>query len=113
MALGGGEGLATAGTARDTRFAAVHAAAAALVLASRGAQSLRSPSAFPELDCIRDRLPPHVIELIERRAAAAGNGADRVLIDFGIMDEDSYMRSLARWLGLPFETFDDRTRASC
>src|SRR6476660_6011043 len=73
----------------------------------------RQRSAFPELDCVRNRLPLRVLAAIERRAIEVGVGADRVLIAAGICDEDSYMMALAAWLGLDFETFDEDSRATC
>ena len=42
--------------------------------------------AFPELDCVRDRLPLKVVAAVERRAIATGVGADRVLIAAGIIE---------------------------
>src|ERR1043166_5409989 len=73
----------------------------------------RQRSAFPELDCIRNRLPLATLAAVERRAIETGVGADRVLIAAGICDQDSYMMALAAWLGLEFETFDGVNRASC
>jgi len=58
------------------------------------------PSAFPELDCVRDRLPSHVIAAVEHRAVEIGIGAERVLIASGFMNEDHYVYALARSLGL-------------
>src|SRR6478672_9113013 len=68
---------------------------------------------FPELDCVRNRLPPRIIAAAERRAADVGVSADRVLIASGIIDEDSYMMALARWLRIDFETFADRELTDC
>src|SRR5205085_10333963 len=62
----------------------------------------RRRSAFPELDCMRNRLPPAVLDAVEQRAVEAGVSADRVLIAWGVISEDSYMMALARWLGLDF-----------
>jgi cellulose synthase/poly-beta-1,6-N-acetylglucosamine synthase-like glycosyltransferase len=73
----------------------------------------RSRSAFPELDCIRDRLSIGVIAAAERRALSIGTGADRVLIAHGVIDEDSYAMALARWLGWSYETFERSDRACC
>src|SRR3977135_4327350 len=73
----------------------------------------RSRSAFPEIDCVRDRLPLNVVAAVERRAIATGVGADRVLIAAGIIDEDRYVHALSRWLGLGYETFAERRRESC
>ena len=72
-----------------------------------------SRSAFPEIDCVRDRLPLKVIAAAERRAIETGVGADRVLMAAGIIDEDRYVHALSHWLGLGYETFAERRRASC
>jgi glycosyltransferase XagB len=68
---------------------------------------------FPELDCVRHRLPFDVIGGVEQRARETGVSADRVLIAAGIIDEDQYVHALSRWLGLEFETFVDRGSESC
>jgi hypothetical protein len=93
-----------------SRPSALHAGRGAQ---SPGAHGPRAHDAFPELDCIRDRLSPSLRAALERRAAETGTGADRVLIAAGIIDEDSYTTALARWLGLDYETFDGRTRTCC
>jgi hypothetical protein len=69
--------------------------------------------AFPELDCVRDRLPSSVIAAIEQRAAEIGIGAERVLIAAGFMDEDNYIYALSRSLGFEYEMFEDRERTCC
>jgi cellulose synthase/poly-beta-1,6-N-acetylglucosamine synthase-like glycosyltransferase len=73
----------------------------------------RRQSAFPELDCVRGTLPPHLIAAVEHRASEIGVSAERVLIAAGYMDEDNYVYTLAKSLGLAYETFDDRDRLSC
>jgi hypothetical protein len=78
-----------------------------------GQGAMRRRSAFPEIDCIRDWLPLDVIEAAEQRAIAIGVGAERVLIANGVIDEDRYMRALARWLGLGYEPFEHCDRAAC
>ena len=67
----------------------------------------------PELDCVRDILPRHVIAAAERRARAIGIGADRVLICADAITEESYMRALASSLGTIYETLEDVSRADC
>jgi cellulose synthase/poly-beta-1,6-N-acetylglucosamine synthase-like glycosyltransferase len=71
----------------------------------------RSP--FPEIDCVRDRLSLGIVAEIERRAIDLGIGAERVIIAAGILDEETYLRALARWLGWGYEDFSSRDRASC
>jgi hypothetical protein len=73
----------------------------------------RPRSAFPELDCIRDRFSPDLIAAVARRARAIGVGADRVLIAAGVMDEEDYLLALCRWFGLGYETFEDCARETC
>ena len=70
-------------------------------------------SAFPEIDCVRDWLPRPVVADAERRASAVGVGAERVLISSGVISEDRYFYALSHWLGLGYETFEQRTRESC
>ncbi len=77
-------------------------------LAARGAVA-----SCPELDCVRGRLPPSVVAGAEARALKVGVGADRVLIDAGVMSEEEYIRALAQWLHLPFETLEHMPRALC
>ncbi len=67
----------------------------------------------PELDCLRGRLPPGVLAAAAARAARIGVGADRVLIEAGILREEDYVRVLASWLRLPFESMWDIPRACC
>ncbi len=64
------------------------------------------PNEFPELDCVRRRLPARTIAAVERRARALGVTADRVLITSGLLTEEAYVRALARSLGLIFEPLE-------
>lgn len=73
----------------------------------------RPDTSFPELDCVRQRLPAHVIAAAERRAEALGIGADRVLIASGALDEETYLRALGEALGIAFEPLDGVARARC
>jgi hypothetical protein len=51
----------------------------------------------PEIDCVRSLLAADVVEAAQRRAAALGVGADRVLIAAGALSEEAICtRSLAR-----------------
>jgi cellulose synthase/poly-beta-1,6-N-acetylglucosamine synthase-like glycosyltransferase len=67
----------------------------------------------PELDCVRDRLPPVVLAFAEQRARGLGVTADRVLVAAGLLTDDDYGRAFARQLGLPFEPIDWRPRSAC
>ena len=71
------------------------------------------PQSFPELDCLRGRLPTGLLAAAEARAAQLGLGADRVLIAAGDIDEETYVRALANALGATFEPLDEVTRAQC
>jgi len=62
-------------------------------------------SGYPEIDCVRSLLASNAIEAAERRAAALGVGADRVLIAAGELSEETYLRALA--------TADSTPRALC
>ena len=67
----------------------------------------------PEIDCVRSLLAADTIAAAERRAAALGVGADRVLIAAGELGEEAYLRALAAALGVAFEPLDDTPRALC
>ncbi len=72
------------------------------------------PSACPEVDCLRARLPQQAIAAAEQRAAELGTGADRVLIADGWISEKHYLAALASWLGITHETtLDDVPREAC
>jgi cellulose synthase/poly-beta-1,6-N-acetylglucosamine synthase-like glycosyltransferase len=70
-------------------------------------------SLFLELEPVRDRLPPALLAWSEQRAAALAIGADRVLIDHGVIGEEAYLRAFAARYGCAFETFADLPRAAC
>lgn len=67
----------------------------------------------PEIDCLRDRLPPHTIAAAEERARTLGVGADEVLIAHGIVTEDEYVAALAASLGTSVDPLDLATRMAC
>jgi hypothetical protein len=66
-----------------------------------------------ELDCLRGVLPPGLLAAAEARAAALGIGADRVLIQWGAINEDDYVARLARHCGLATEDFRHIKRRDC
>lgn len=68
---------------------------------------------FPEIDCVRGRLPSTTIQAAEDRAERLGVGADRVLVTAGALDEDEYLTRLAESLGVPFETLDAMPFSCC
>jgi hypothetical protein len=67
----------------------------------------------PEIDYVRALLAGNAIEAAERRAAALGVGADRVLIATGALSEETYLRALGERLGVIFEPLDGTPRAFC
>lgn len=83
----------------------------ALVRASNPAA--KTPSACPEIDCVRDLLPARVIAAAEQRALSIGLGADRVLICADVMTEEGYLTALATSLGTFFDPLEDVSRADC
>jgi hypothetical protein len=58
-----------------------------------------------ELDCVRRVLAPELLRAAEARARQLGIGADRVLILWGVIDEEAYLRRLAFHTGVAIETF--------
>ena len=67
----------------------------------------------PELDCLRGVLAPAVLQAAQQRGTELGVGAERVLIARGTIDEQSYLRHLARHTGMTVERFDGVRRADC
>ena len=58
-----------------------------------------------ELDCLRRVLAPELLRAAELRARELGTGADQVLILWGVIGEDAYLRRLAFDTGIAIETF--------
>jgi cellulose synthase/poly-beta-1,6-N-acetylglucosamine synthase-like glycosyltransferase len=61
--------------------------------------------AADELDCLRRVLAPELLRAAELRARELGIGADQVLIQQGVIDEEVYLRRLAFDTGIAIETF--------
>jgi len=76
-------------------------------------EDFRPRTAYPELDCIRDRLPVGLAEWSERRASSLATGADRVLITAGVIEEDEYLRAFADAAGIAFAPLDRTPRTAC
>jgi cellulose synthase/poly-beta-1,6-N-acetylglucosamine synthase-like glycosyltransferase len=72
-----------------------------------------APSPFAEIDCLRASLAPDVLAAAEERATKLGVGADRVLIGSGATSEETYLRALAKYLGVAFEPLEGIPRALC
>jgi cellulose synthase/poly-beta-1,6-N-acetylglucosamine synthase-like glycosyltransferase len=63
-----------------------------------------------ELDCLRRVLPPELLRAAAARARELGTGADQVLILWGVIDEDAYLRRLAFLTGFATENFAEIDR---
>src|SRR5882757_7865895 len=63
-----------------------------------------------ELDCLRRVLAPELLGAAETRARELGIGADRVLILWGVIDEEAYLRRLAFHTGIAIENFSEIDR---
>jgi cellulose synthase/poly-beta-1,6-N-acetylglucosamine synthase-like glycosyltransferase len=64
-----------------------------------------------ELDCLRHVLAPELLRSADARSRELGIGADRVLIQSGVIDEEQYLRHLAFYTGVSIETFEDVSRS--
>jgi glycosyltransferase XagB len=60
-----------------------------------------------ELDCLRRVLAPEVLGAAEARARELGIGADQVLILWGVIDQEAYLRRLAFHTGIAIENFSE------
>ncbi len=58
-----------------------------------------------ELDCLRRVLVPEVLKAAEARARELGIGADQVLILWGVIDQEAYLKRLAFHIGVGIENF--------
>jgi hypothetical protein len=67
----------------------------------------------PEIECLRGVLSPMLLQSAMARAAELGIGADQVLLRWGVIDEESYIQSLAASAGLEVEDFRYLSRKDC
>src|SRR6195952_5665481 len=58
-----------------------------------------------ELDCLRRVLAPELLRAAEARARELGIGADQVLILWGVIDQEAYLKRLAFHTGIAIENF--------
>lgn len=65
----------------------------------------------PELDCLRDYFAPDLLEAATERSRLIGVGADHVLIQWGVLDEASYLQHLAAHTGVRIDTPSDTFRS--
>ncbi|HEV7602336.1 MAG TPA: hypothetical protein VGO49_19030, partial [Bradyrhizobium sp.] len=63
-----------------------------------------------ELDCLRRVLPPELLRAAAARARELGIGADQVLIQQGVIDEEAYLQRLAFHIGIAIENFSKINR---
>ncbi len=68
-------------------------------------------AATPELDCLRDYIPADLLEAAKQRSRRIGTGADRVLIQWGVLDEATYLEHLAVHTGVPIDARPDTLRS--
>lgn len=73
----------------------------------------REPGPAAELDCLRHVLAPALLAAAEQRSEDVGIGADRVLIQWGVISEDAYLEYLAADTGVSIETLEDLDLADC
>lgn len=73
----------------------------------------REPGPAMELDCLRHVLAPGLLAAAEQRSDDIGIGADRVLIQWGVIAEDAYFDHLAAHTGVDIETLDDVSPDDC
>jgi len=73
----------------------------------------REPGPAVELDCLRHILAPALLAAAAQRSEEIGIGADRVLIQRGIIDEDAYLDHLATYIGIGIETLEDVSPIDC
>jgi glycosyltransferase involved in cell wall biosynthesis len=66
-----------------------------------------------ELECLRGLLAEDVLAATAARADAVGVSAERVLIANGTITEADYVRRLAAWLAIPFDSLADTPRDQC
>lgn len=67
--------------------------------------------AVPELDCLRDYFAPDLLQAAAERGRLIGVGADRVLIQWGVLDEASYLLHLAAHTGVRLDAPSDTFRS--
>jgi cellulose synthase/poly-beta-1,6-N-acetylglucosamine synthase-like glycosyltransferase len=66
---------------------------------------VRDSGPASELDCLRGVLAPGLLRAAEWRSRELGIGADQILIQWGVIDEEAYLRRLAFHLDIATETF--------
>jgi cellulose synthase/poly-beta-1,6-N-acetylglucosamine synthase-like glycosyltransferase len=78
-----------------------------------GVGSDRGKDPASELDCLRGILPVPLLHAAERRSRELNLGADQILIQWGVISEETYVAHLARHLGIGFDDLSTVGRAHC
>lgn len=73
----------------------------------------REPGPAVELDCLRREFAPSLLAAAEQRSAEIGVGADQVLIQWGVIDEDAYLDRLAADTGIAIASLADIGWTDC
>lgn len=73
----------------------------------------REPGPAAELDCLRHILAPALLAAAKQRSEDIGIGADRVLIQWGVISEEAYLEYLAAHTGIGIQTLEDVSPADC
>ena len=113
-----------AGEPRLQRFASLTATARTLTASLAGflgfprsqndnQPGYREPGPAAELDCLQHVLSPALLAAAEQRSEEIGIGADRVLIQWGVISEDTYFDYLAGYTGIDIESFDEISPHDC
>jgi cellulose synthase/poly-beta-1,6-N-acetylglucosamine synthase-like glycosyltransferase len=106
-------GRDTAGTGRVLHFPVSRRRSASRPRAKQRASESAPGRAFPEIDCVRDRLSLGIVAEVERRAINLRLGAEQVLVAADIIEEEAYLRALARHLGWAYDDLSGRKRDAC
>jgi cellulose synthase/poly-beta-1,6-N-acetylglucosamine synthase-like glycosyltransferase len=68
---------------------------------------------LPELDVVRDLLPPVICSWADWRALTLGIGADRAIVTAGFLEEEHYLRAYSAAVGIRFEPLTEISRDLC
>jgi glycosyltransferase involved in cell wall biosynthesis len=77
----------------------------------------RSPEPDPpiaaELECLHGAIATRTLQVATRRSHALGIGADRILIDWGVIEETIYLQRLTEQLGIGVARLDGGDGGQC
>jgi cellulose synthase/poly-beta-1,6-N-acetylglucosamine synthase-like glycosyltransferase len=97
--------------ARDDRPAFLRGSSGLPRFSNDNARGVFDEGPADELDCLRRVLAPELLRAAETRARELGIGADQVLIQQGVIDEEAYLRRLAFHTGIATEDFSEIHRS--